>query len=131
MLFFPLPFSPSSFLPLFSSSFIISHLFLNNSTLKPLNGAKKGKQLHRWSWGQSVGQNLDFRAQVGQGGDSWGRGVSPSIRWQSPVRVSWASRWIDRWELLSTMGYQISSGLGGICTGVGMAGRLATYMGID
>lgn len=54
--------------------------------------------------------------------------VSPSMRCQNPIKVSWAGRW--GWLL--SMGYQLSGGLGRASARGGDGsrdGRLATYHG--
>lgn len=82
-------------------------LFPNNCILKPSDGAKKGKHLHRWGWGQGVGQNLDFRAPEGVKRVFVGWEESPS------VSTIIASIHVGRRGVGGVKcGYQISGGLG-------------------
>lgn len=118
------------FLPLFCPLFPISPLpcpgpvvcfpllFLNNYILKPSDGAKKGKHLHRWGWGQGVGQNLGFRAQTRVKRVFVGWEESPNVRYQNPVQykhcvhpcgwerggrcATWGVRFQVAWEGIST-----------------------------
>ena len=122
MLFFPLPYFPSLFCPVFPISSLpcpsriipFPLLSLKNYILKPPDGAKKGKHLHRWGWAQGIGQNLDFRAQAEWRGFAWVGRNDPvwSIRIQSHTNCIHPCGW-ERGVWGANMRCQISSGLGG------------------